>query len=354
MAKLHFVMGEIGGVGKSVFCKVLVETYQSLGSEYHLVDADRTTPNVGLSYSPEIYTPTIGRTDNAKRGQNLVDRDLVYFSEDLDDFSIPDRLLDLASERDVIVNMPAQVSNIVNKWIDACDLLGKVKTELGIETIGWFVARPSSGSLKLLKADYEYHQGKMQYVLVKNQLRGTGSKWEDLLDQDLLEFLASANIPSIELPELILAPQERDLFDREYPTYSALIAPADKRLGIASKMRMKKFLAEAIAQIESTHSLGENECDTVPIGSLIPDPQPAVVETELVITANAESGVMIEVVDMEETIAEPQSLNSIEESAISELSSPNIAVAETKPSAKRGRGKKSTEAPAPELAGTQV
>lgn len=356
MAKLHIVTGEIGGVGKSVFCKVLVETYQALGYEYHLVDADRTTPNVGLSYSPESYTPAIGRMDNPKRGQSTVDRDLIYFSEDLDDFSIPDRLLDLASERDVIVNMPAQVSNIVNKWIDACDLLGKVKTEVGIETIAWFVARPSSGSLKLLKADYEYHQRKMRYVLVKNQLRGTGSKWEDLLDPDILDFLAEANIPTIELPELILSPQERDLFDREYPTYSVLISPADKRLGIASKMRTKKFLASAIDHIKSTYLLGENGCDTVPIASRIPDAQLVVVtamaETELVITetANAESVVMIEVVDLEGTITEPQSLNSIEESAISELSSPNIAVAETKPSTKRGRGKKSTEAPTPELA----
>lgn len=335
MTKLHLVTGEIGGAGKSMFTKMLIECYQLMGIDYHLVDADRTTPNVGLCYDRENYQlATVAAKAGQRKGQvgkDLIGDNRIHFSEDLDDFSIADRLIDLAIEKDVIVNLPAQVSGIINKWIDACDLLGNIKTDLGIETIAWFVARPSSRAIELLEADYLYHQKKMQFVLVKNQLRGTGAKWENILTESIQEFLKTENIAQIELPELILAPHERDLFDREYPTFSELLGSTDKRLGIASKMRTRKFLAEAIENIQSTN-LVKAKYPLVKVENTLGDIQAAIADSQPPIAA------------MEPPL----------DSATTDSQPANITGEETKPSAKKARAKKSTETPTPELAGTQV
>jgi hypothetical protein len=331
MTKLHLVTGEIGGAGKSMFAKMLIESYQSMGIDYHLVDADRTTPNVGLCYDRENYqlaavAPKAGQK-KGQVGKDLIGDNRIHFSEDLDDFSIADRLIDLAIDRDVIINLPAQVSGIVNKWIDTCDLLGNIKADLGIETIAWFVARPNSRAIELLEADYRYHQKKMQFVLVKNQLRGTGAKWENILNENVCEFLNTANIAQIELPELILAPHERDIFDREYPTFSELLESADKRLGIASKMRTRKFLIEAIENIKSTNFIKSKHPIVkveAPLAAII-DSQPPTATTE--------------------TLLDPVELELTTDSQ-----PPNLTDEETKPSAKKARAKKSTEAPTSELA----
>jgi hypothetical protein len=54
---LHLVMGEIGGAGKSWFAKILIEAYISLFKDYIVVDADESTPNVGITYDPNNYSP---------------------------------------------------------------------------------------------------------------------------------------------------------------------------------------------------------------------------------------------------------------------------------------------------------
>lgn len=54
---LHLVMGEIGGVGKSWFTKILIEAYISLLKDYIVIDADESTPNVGITYDPDNYSP---------------------------------------------------------------------------------------------------------------------------------------------------------------------------------------------------------------------------------------------------------------------------------------------------------
>ena len=54
---IHLVAGEIGGVGKSLFCKLLIEAFLKLKLPYQIIDCDETTPNVGRTYDPGNYDP---------------------------------------------------------------------------------------------------------------------------------------------------------------------------------------------------------------------------------------------------------------------------------------------------------
>ncbi|WP_051035478.1 hypothetical protein [Crinalium epipsammum] len=50
--RIHFVDGEKGGVGKSLFCRVLIEYCKSKGlsDRIHFVESDLSNPDVGKIY----------------------------------------------------------------------------------------------------------------------------------------------------------------------------------------------------------------------------------------------------------------------------------------------------------------
>jgi hypothetical protein len=257
MATIHFVGGEIGGAGKSTFCMILIECYHHYSYDYHLRDADRSTPNVGWAYDAEQYQKNIapsskGSIDYKKKKSGiLLDPWLpVVFSEDLDDFSQADRLLDLAQERDVIVNLPAQVSTSFDKWLQAGDFLS-IQQELGVNFVYWWVAKAEQRSIDLLHANLLRFPS-LPHILVCNQVRGVGEKWQTLLSPELKEVLSSSGIKTIDMPELILAPDERGLLDRESPRFRDLVNPEDKRLSLASKARCRKFMSTTIDSIITT------------------------------------------------------------------------------------------------------
>jgi hypothetical protein len=258
MAQLHFIGGEVGGSGKSTFCMVLNEAYLEHEVPYHLRDADRTTPNVGWAYDRDNYpkgpavTQKLTVTSKRKKSEIAV-LDVwapVVFSEDLDDFSQADRLIDLAQDRDVLVNLPAQVSISFDKWLQAGDFLS-IQAELGIRFVYWWVARAEQRSIDLLLTNATEFPG-LPHVLVRNHIRGVGEKWDSLFNADLEVDLDARGVKSIDMQELILAPDERGLLDRENPRFRDLLAVEDKRLSLASKARCRSFLKKTITDIVST------------------------------------------------------------------------------------------------------
>lgn len=324
---IHFVIGEIGGVGKSTFCKVLVERYlRLLGIKFKVVDCDRTNPNVGMAYDRRNYDPAEARkvksliadgrvavveaesrlsmrqlqfdalkatcdelrevksVDESKENCDLLDiaisdlksgeqlvgeaeqllaeaqrqydrncqpiEDRIYFSEDLDDYSIPDRLVLLAREQDVIVNLPAQISGVFNGWVKESGLLTFIKEEENIDVVCWFVGKPTTLSIDLLKADHKFHDGRMKYVLVKNGMKYQGSTWEEIITPGVSSFLKDSKISQILMPNLILGKDERKILDDEQPPFHSLLGKDDERFSPSSKGRLSEFLKLTIAEID--------------------------------------------------------------------------------------------------------
>lgn len=281
MTTIHFVGGEIGGAGKSTFCMLLLEAFSLYEIPYHFRDADRTTPNVGWAYDPTHYsknstpiatpktsasevvpgTPIVNAEAQRKRqsqGQatatqtsdSIEEWKPVIFSEDFDDFAKADTLIDLAGERDVIVNLPAQISNSFDKWLEAGDFL-KCQDELGIKFVYWWVAKAEQRSLDLFYVNLQRFPS-MPHILVCNQVRGVGEKWGSLLSKEQKEDLKRRGVTVMEMPELQLAPDERGILDRENPRFGDLVSHSNKRLGVASKLRCRKFIDTTLNNIVAT------------------------------------------------------------------------------------------------------
>lgn len=273
MATIYFVGGEVGGAGKTMCCMLLIECFLQYQILYHFRDADRTTPNVGWAYDTVHYPRNAANTlktsvsagKKKKKGDDdgapeVIDNwKPVFFSEDFDDFSQADKLIDLAQERDVIVNLPAQVSNSFDKWLEAGDFLD-TQDELGVNFVYLWVAKAEQRSIDMLLANIQRFP-KMPHILVCNQLRGVGEKWDAILTDELEKSLQAKGVKIISMPELQLTPDERGVLDRDSPRLQDLVAD-DKRLGAASKARLKKFMRVTIENIVSTGYLAVSPAET--------------------------------------------------------------------------------------------
>jgi hypothetical protein len=181
---IHFVHGEKGGVGKSWFCRLLVEYCTTkIQAKIILVESDSSNPDVGR------YYPSIQRK--------------IFFSEDDKRSYDVDQIFKLSEDLPVIVNLPAQVDAPLNNWIERNGLVDADFEELLIYK--WFVCTGEPDSIDLFKKSVTALSGKIKHILVKN-MGVTGSfeanwkRWED--NADFGEFLESNNVQVMKLEPL--------------------------------------------------------------------------------------------------------------------------------------------------------
>ncbi len=101
--KIHLIDGEKGGVGKSLFARVLIQYFLDKNFPFFAVDTDRSNPDVSRIYESVCRE--------------------ALFSEDEKKFYEADRIFELAFEKSVIVNLPAQVYPLVTKWMGRNNLI---------------------------------------------------------------------------------------------------------------------------------------------------------------------------------------------------------------------------------------
>lgn len=93
--RIHLVDGEKGGVGKSMFTRLLVEFNQKYDLLYTLIDGDFKNPDVQQRY-PEYGAQVVA----------LVEDEEKFFDIDI--------IFETALETPVIVNLPARVGSLIN------------------------------------------------------------------------------------------------------------------------------------------------------------------------------------------------------------------------------------------------
>ena len=106
-----------GGVGKTLLSKLKAVYCLESGLDFYAVDADRQESF--LKAYPEFALPT-------------------RFSELDRNLKIPDKVLDLALEKLVLVDLPGNVEEAFNHWLTASDILEASK-DLGVEIQNWSV-----------------------------------------------------------------------------------------------------------------------------------------------------------------------------------------------------------------------
>ena len=151
MSNVHFIGGEKGGVGKSMTARLLAQSLIDAGTPFIGLDSDQSHGTFSRFYN-EFASPLI-----------------------IDDYDSLDQLVILAQENpdsDLIVDLAAQTSTRLGKWIDESDALALLQ-ELGCTVYLWHVMDDGADSVHLLNNLLNrYPQDFIKVVVVNNLGRG--------------------------------------------------------------------------------------------------------------------------------------------------------------------------------------
>jgi hypothetical protein len=125
MGHLHLIRsGGIGGTGKTLVASMLFEFCRSCKAPCHFIDAQRC-PAMGLKYSPELNS-----------GKNH-----IYF--DPEEPTKADRLIELAKDSEVIVDIPTGHDYLASQWIAGVNGLIRKQT---LSVVDWFINNQTPAS----------------------------------------------------------------------------------------------------------------------------------------------------------------------------------------------------------------
>lgn len=224
MAAIHFMDGEKGGVGKSLFARVMVQYCIDNQLPYELVEADQSNPDVGAFYP-----------DNHKT---------AVFSESERKAYDADEIFNLALTTSVIVNLPAQVYPAVTDWIERNQIL-EITGKNKVKIYKWFVCSGGYDSVQLFMQSLERFENKIKHIFVRNY--GLCDDWKHVDGRKNLQDLIKAHkVAVINFPKFSY--RERDILDANQINFSA--ARDYGELGVLGKQRLHSFLKKASEEIE--------------------------------------------------------------------------------------------------------
>lgn len=150
MAKIHFIGGEKGGVGKSLMARVLAQFLIDRGEPFIGFDTDRSHGALMRFYAG--YASPV-----------IVDR-----------YEALDAIMEAAVEqpdRRILVDLAAQTHDPLVRWMDDSGVLN-LADESGIAIHYWHVMDTGKDSVDLLSRLLDRFGTSLKYVLVRNQVRG--------------------------------------------------------------------------------------------------------------------------------------------------------------------------------------
>ena len=147
---IHFIGGEKGGVGKSLMARVLAQ---------YLID--KQLPFLG--FDTDRSHGALMRFYPAFASSVAVDR-----IESLD--SIVEAAVDQPGRR-ILVDLAAQTHDPLASWMEDAGVIG-LADELGMKLFYWHVMDSGRDSVDLLRRLLDRFDAGLDYVLVRNQVRG--------------------------------------------------------------------------------------------------------------------------------------------------------------------------------------
>jgi hypothetical protein len=228
MARIHFIGGEKGGVGKSLVARILAQ---------YLIDRER--PFLGF--------------DTDKSHGALMRFYAGYASPVVvDKYESLDAIVEAAAaepNRSILVDLAAQTQDALTQWMDDSGLL-ELSSELGLALTYWHVMDSGRDSVDLLKKLLDRFGSRLNYVLVQNHIRGDNF---DMLDASgekkrALELHARIiNVKRLHEASMIKIDSHSSSF------WSATQSADAHALGILERQRVKMWLKSAYNEIDSLH-----------------------------------------------------------------------------------------------------
>jgi hypothetical protein len=236
--RIHLIDGEKGGVGKSWFAFVVSEYLRSKLIAFYLYAADRSNPTAASRYKDkpqyaEFYDECVHYTQ---------------FSENLKKLDEPDILLEMAIERTIVIDLPAQVHYPLTSWLDDKDIFALSKAH-NIDWVRWFICNGENDSIEILIASAKFYQGQ-QTILVRNE--GLCDNW-DYFDshEELQATIKKYQMLVIDFPKL--SDSKRIKINAERWTFEEAIEKGNFK--IVGNGEIYKYTKAAYQLLESTQLL---------------------------------------------------------------------------------------------------
>jgi CobQ/CobB/MinD/ParA nucleotide binding domain len=150
MARLHFIGGEKGGVGKSLVARILAQYFIDRQIPFLGFDTDRSHGSL-LRFYADFAAPVV-----------------------IDRYEGLDRIVEAAGEqpeRRIIVDLAAQTHRFLAQWIEDSGLLD-IRDELDLSLAYWHVMDSGRDSADLLVKLLDQFGDSLPLVVVLNEVRG--------------------------------------------------------------------------------------------------------------------------------------------------------------------------------------
>jgi hypothetical protein len=178
MSIIHFVGGEKGGVGKSVFARLLAQFFIDKQMPFKALDADVSNASLLRVYADYCRPVDLAQIDSV---------DEIF------------RLADEKPGRQVLVDLPAQSERPLTQWMDNAGI-AELAEESEIRLVFWHVMDDSKDALVALSRLLARYGESVRYGVVKNAGRG---KDFSLFDHSPVRAEAQRlQAHMLELPEL--------------------------------------------------------------------------------------------------------------------------------------------------------
>jgi hypothetical protein len=271
MAKYTFVVcGEKGGVGKTWFAWLLIETLLKDGISPTIIDMDRTTPNVAKAYAKEAYKQWSGVTakksvaakvSDSGRGkgtkiksrlEELLSSQLTL-SDSYEEVVDRDNLVEIIDLSDqVVISMPSQSQKGFCYWLDETDLIA---SSVNPQIVLFWVSDGSIESLKLLETFIPKYPD-LKYCLVLNQGIGEKSKWEryelDNVSPTLSKLKDEGSLRVIDMEKLLIDPNVVMRIQNEGLTFGEIVRDAGTEFNRNFLNRLRTWLNNGYTTIKNT------------------------------------------------------------------------------------------------------
>ncbi len=227
MTNIHLVGGEKGGVGKSVVARLLAQYLIDRELPFIAFDTDRSHGALLRFYADYAAPMPVDSTDAMDE--------------------IVEAAVDVPGRR-ILVDLAAQTQAPLVAWIDESGVL-ELQQEVGLAFVYWHVMDCGRDSVDLLRGLLDRFGSRLQYRLVRNELRGEDFALLDASGQQARAEALGARV--LRLRHLHDGVMQK--IDAHSASFWSAQNQADKDatgLGLMDRQRVKVWLREAYREFD--------------------------------------------------------------------------------------------------------
>jgi len=227
MARVHFIGGEKGGVGKSVVARLLSQYFIDRAIPFLGFDTDRSHGSL-IRFYADYASPVV-----------------------IDQFEGLDGIVEAAvadPERRIVVDLAAQTQRFLSQWIDESGLLDP-DSGLDVPMTYWHVMDSGRDSAELLDRLLDEFGGRMSLVVVLNEVRGNDFAIVESTGALTRAREAGASIVSIRRLQ-DAAMQKIDAQNTSFWAATHKDGHGQSTLGLLERQRVKQWLRKGYDELD--------------------------------------------------------------------------------------------------------